>query len=100
MIWWMTLASRHKTPEFSLDAVDRRILTALQEDASLTNVGLAARVGSSPSPCLARVRQLEEAGRTDRGVRTVATLRPLALGAVRVQDALRLIDRLTKPPRR
>jgi Lrp/AsnC family leucine-responsive transcriptional regulator len=51
---------QHKTLNLWLDAVDRRILAALQEDASLTNVGLAAKVGLSPSPCLARVRQLEE----------------------------------------
>ena len=78
MIRCMALQSRHKTPELSLDAVDRRILTALQEDASLTNVGLAARVGLSPSPCLARVRQLEEAGII---VKRVALLDPLKIGA-------------------
>jgi Lrp/AsnC family transcriptional regulator, leucine-responsive regulatory protein len=69
---------QHKAPDISLDAVDRRILAALQEDASLTNVGLAAKVGLSPSPCLARVRQLEEAGVI---VRRVALLDPLKIGA-------------------
>lgn len=39
-----------------------RILNVLQEDASLSNVELAERIGLSPSPCLARVRALEEAG--------------------------------------
>lgn len=45
-----------------LDSFDRRILHELQHAGKLTNVDLATRVGLSPSPCLARVRQLEEAG--------------------------------------
>ncbi|WP_342641828.1 Lrp/AsnC family transcriptional regulator [Rhodoligotrophos ferricapiens] len=45
-----------------LDAIDRRILLALQRDARLTNVELADEVGLSPSPCLRRVRLLEGAG--------------------------------------
>ena len=45
-----------------LDNLDRRILVALQRDARLTNVQLAEEVGLSPSPCLRRVRLLEEAG--------------------------------------
>jgi len=49
-------------PTILLDAIDRRILTELQDDASLTNVELAERVGLSPSPCLARVRALETSG--------------------------------------
>ena len=45
-----------------LDAIDRRILGALQRDARLTNVQLAEEVGLSPSPCLRRVRILEKSG--------------------------------------
>ncbi len=45
-----------------LDAIDRRILAALQRDARLTNVQLAEEVGLSPSPCLRRVRNLEKTG--------------------------------------
>ncbi len=45
-----------------LDAIDLRILKELQKDARLTNVDLAARVNLSPSPCLARVRALEQGG--------------------------------------
>lgn len=45
-----------------LDAIDRRILQALQRDGRLQNVDLAKEVGLSPSPCLRRVRRLEEAG--------------------------------------
>lgn len=46
----------------NLDAIDRRILVALQRDARLTNVELAEEVGLSPSPCLRRVKMLEAAG--------------------------------------
>ena len=45
-----------------LDAVDLRILSELQADASLSNVDLAKRVHLSPSPCLARVKALEARG--------------------------------------
>jgi Lrp/AsnC family leucine-responsive transcriptional regulator len=46
----------------SLDRVDRRILEVLQRQGRLTNVELAAKVSLSPSPCLRRVRALEESG--------------------------------------
>jgi len=49
-------------PITALDAIDWRLLEELQRDAGLTNVELARRVHLSPSPCLARVRALEEAG--------------------------------------
>ncbi len=42
-----------------LDAIDLRILQAIQADGRITNQDLAERVGLSPSPCLRRVRQLE-----------------------------------------
>lgn len=45
-----------------IDAKDRRIIRALQQDGRLTNLDLAAQVNLSPSPCLRRVRLLEEAG--------------------------------------
>jgi Lrp/AsnC family transcriptional regulator, leucine-responsive regulatory protein len=45
-----------------IDPIDQRILTQLQENGRLTNVELAERVGLSPSPCLRRVRLLEDAG--------------------------------------
>lgn len=51
-----------------LDRLDRRILEQLQEDASLTNQQLAEKVGLSPSPCLRRVKALEEAGIIERRV--------------------------------
>jgi len=49
-------------PTPGLDAMDQRILVELQRDAKLTNVELARRVHLSPSPCLARVRALEQRG--------------------------------------
>ena len=49
-------------PRAELDATDRRILAALQEDGRLSNVELAARIGLSPSPCLRRVKRLERDG--------------------------------------
>ncbi|MFM9938318.1 MAG: Lrp/AsnC family transcriptional regulator [Hyphomicrobiaceae bacterium] len=45
-----------------LDAIDRRLLTALQENGRLTATELAERVGLTTSPCLRRLRLLEEAG--------------------------------------
>ena len=46
----------------NLDEIARRILTELQEEARITNVELARRVGISAPPCLRRVRALERAG--------------------------------------
>lgn len=45
-----------------IDAVDRRILAVLQDDARITNRELAGRVRLSPSASLARVRALRERG--------------------------------------
>lgn len=45
-----------------LDRYDRQILRLLQENGRLTNQELADRIGLSPSPCLRRVRALEESG--------------------------------------
>ncbi len=49
-------------PDMAFDEIDRRILTALQENARITNVELAESVGISPSPCWRRVRELEQKG--------------------------------------
>lgn len=45
-----------------LDQYDRRILETLQEEGRISNQDLAERIGLSPSPCLRRVRALEESG--------------------------------------
>jgi DNA-binding Lrp family transcriptional regulator len=54
-----------------LDETDKRILRALQRDGRLQNVELAKEVGLSPSPCLRRVKLLEEAGVIERYVAVV-----------------------------
>ncbi len=45
-----------------MDAIDYRILAILQENGRLSNQEIAERVSLSPSPCLRRIRRLEEAG--------------------------------------
>lgn len=51
-----------------MDAIDLRILERLQQDARISNVELARAVNLSPSPCLARVRALEEDGTIEKYV--------------------------------
>ncbi len=51
-----------------LDTTDIRILAELQNNGALSNVALARRVHLSPSPCLARVKALEQNGVIDRYV--------------------------------
>ena len=45
-----------------IDRYDRQILDILQENGRISNQDLADRIGLSPSPCLRRVRTLEDAG--------------------------------------
>ncbi len=52
----------------SFDAVDLRLLDALQGDASRTNESLAASLGLSPATCLRRVKRLVDAGVVARRV--------------------------------
>jgi Lrp/AsnC family transcriptional regulator, leucine-responsive regulatory protein len=47
---------------YAIDTIDRKILTLLQANGRITNQELADTVGLSPSPCLRRVRQLEQEG--------------------------------------
>jgi Lrp/AsnC family transcriptional regulator, leucine-responsive regulatory protein len=49
-------------PIGELDAIDFRILEAIQADGRITNQDLAEKIGLSPSPCLRRVRQMEARG--------------------------------------
>jgi DNA-binding Lrp family transcriptional regulator len=90
----------------ALDRIDIKILNELQQNASLTNVELAARVNLSPSPCLTRVRNLEKLGVIDRRIAVLdASVLGLGLTAFvqvklekQVQNSLdtftRVIDRL------
>ena len=48
--------------EIELDEIDRKILAAMQANARLRNVELAEEIGLSASPCLRRVRRLEDSG--------------------------------------
>lgn len=60
-----------------MDALDLRILERLQQDARISNVELARAVNLSPSPCLARVRALEEDGTIEK---YVTLLNPKKIG--------------------
>ena len=51
-----------------IDETDLRLLGALQQDASLSNVALAERVNVSPPTCLRRVKRLTEEGWIERQV--------------------------------
>lgn len=54
-----------------LDDIDRRLLRALQDDASISHAALAERVGASSTSCWRRIRALEAAGILGRTVRLV-----------------------------
>ena len=49
-----------------IDSTDIKLLDQLQNDASLSNQALAARVHISPPTCLRRVKRLREAGLIER----------------------------------
>ena len=61
--------------ELQVDSIDWKILGLLQADARMSNVELARAIGLSPSPCLHRVRALEEAGYISRYVTLLDALR-------------------------
>jgi Lrp/AsnC family leucine-responsive transcriptional regulator len=48
--------------KITLDKTDRKILSILQEDGRLSNQDVAEQVSLSPSPCLRRIKRLEEEG--------------------------------------
>src|SRR6201993_2609380 len=52
------LAANHRT----LDAIDRKILALLQDDASLSVAEIGSRVGLSSTPCWKRIQRLETEG--------------------------------------
>jgi Lrp/AsnC family transcriptional regulator, leucine-responsive regulatory protein len=61
-----------------LDRYDYHILQLLQEDGRMSNQDLAERIGLSTSPCLRRVRALEESG-IIRGYRALLDTKALGL---------------------
>jgi Lrp/AsnC family transcriptional regulator len=60
-----------------MDAIDRKILMALQKDATISIADLAAKVGLSQTPCWKRVQKLEAAGII---LKRVAILSPEKVG--------------------
>lgn len=48
--------------KYKLDEIDRKILNTLQSNGRISNIELSSIVGISPSPCLRRVKALEEEG--------------------------------------
>lgn len=73
-----SISTSPAAPPPVLDRTDKAILRALQKDASITNVALAAKVNLSPPACLRRVERLKQSGLI-AGV--VALLNPVALDA-------------------
>jgi Lrp/AsnC family transcriptional regulator len=75
------------TPDSRLDAVDRRILAALQADAGVSHAELAQRCGTSTASAWRRIKAMEAAGvlgpavrlvdpeRVDRGVTVLCNVR-------------------------
>ena len=61
----------------TLDKIDRKILAILQADGRLTNQEVAERINLSPSPCLRRIKRLEESGVIRK---YVALLEPAQIG--------------------
>ena len=61
-----------------LDRYDRHVLEVLQEEGRISNQDLADRIGLSPSPCLRRVKALEEGG-VLTGYRALVDSRKLGL---------------------
>jgi DNA-binding Lrp family transcriptional regulator len=83
---------RTVAPSLQLDAIDRSILDELQRDGRLSNVDLAQRVHLSPSACLRRVKQLEDAGVIDR---YVALVNAKAVGQPGTSFTIVNLERLT-----
>jgi len=59
------MRSKKMKPDIKINKTDLRILNEIQKNARITNLELAEKIGLSPSPCLRRVKQLEEAGFID-----------------------------------
>jgi Lrp/AsnC family transcriptional regulator len=60
-----------------MDTTDRKILSILQQDASVSIAEIAARVNLSQTPCWRRIQRLEETGVIQR---RVALVDPDAIG--------------------
>ena len=56
------MAAVRPSQPLRLDAIDLKILDAVQRDGRITKLALAEQVGLSPTPCWVRLRRLEKAG--------------------------------------
>jgi Lrp/AsnC family transcriptional regulator, leucine-responsive regulatory protein len=66
---------------FQLDPIDRNLLGALLEDARVSHVDLAEKVGLSPTACARRIRRLEEEG-VLKGYRAELDTQRMGVGTV------------------
>jgi Lrp/AsnC family leucine-responsive transcriptional regulator len=71
-------------PNNKIDTIDLRIFHELQQCGKISKVDLAGRVGLSPSPCLSRVRAIEQKGIIDR---YVALVKPDRLSDIKTLEA-------------
>ena len=83
---------RHPAPSLRLDQFDRKILTALVEDARASNVQIASKIGLSEAPCSRRIRRLETAGVI---LRYSAQLNPEAVGIGFIAFVTLVLDYVT-----
>jgi Lrp/AsnC family leucine-responsive transcriptional regulator len=81
-----------------MDEIDRRILNALQVDASQTNAELALAVHVSPPTCLRRVKHLTETGVIQRQVAIVAPEKvgPSLTAVVEISLDIQAAERMTE----
>ena len=56
------MAAVRPSQQLRLDAIDLKILDAVQRDGRITKLALAEQVGLSPTPCWVRLHRLEKAG--------------------------------------
>lgn len=71
-----------------LDAIDLRILAAVQQDGRITKLRLAEIAGLSPTPCWLRLRKLEEAGLIEGYHARLAPRRIAPIATIIVEVAL------------
>lgn len=88
----MSKRSPRKASDHSLDRTDKRILRELQHNGRISNVELARRVNLSATPCLERVRRLEQAGFINQ---YVAVLDPHRMGVGMLLYVEVTLDRTT-----
>jgi Lrp/AsnC family leucine-responsive transcriptional regulator len=78
---WSGNPTARRQEVYMLDQYDQRILHILQQEGRISNQELADRIGLSPSPCLRRVRALEESG-IIAGYRAMLDAKALGLSLV------------------